>query len=416
MGCKTAVVVLYSVLLIRHVAGTMWNKKSHRFYGKSIEDNIKTRDDMHSRCPVKVSSKTCGGNGSVSTGARQPTSAVSVSGMSTKAYTTTDTIRISPGATPTLSSASVFQLEESWSGNNFFLGWNFWDSDDPTHGSVEYVDQPTAQANNLVSMNAAGNAVIGVETTPQVAGNRRSVRITSSSSFTGGIFILDAVHVPTGCGTWPAFWTVGLNWPAGGEIDIVEGVNDNANNQVTLHTNPGCTLPLDFGTGNLTVGSSVLGSNCAAAETGNSGCGMQANNANTFGPGFNNNGGGVYASYWRDTGINVYFFPRNAIPSDITAGAPTPAQWGTPMATFPASQCPPSQFFYNHNIVIDTTLCGDWASGVWGTSGAPGQEQSCAQRTGVSTCEEFVRNNGSAFQQAYWEISSVKVYQSSRQP
>jgi hypothetical protein len=26
-------------------------------------------------------------------------------------------------------------------------------------------------------------------------------------------------------GTWPAYWLCGPNWPQGGEIDIIEGVN-----------------------------------------------------------------------------------------------------------------------------------------------------------------------------------------------
>jgi hypothetical protein len=43
---------------------------------------------------------------------------------------------------------------------------------------------------------------------------------------------------------------------------------------------------------------------------------------------------------------------------------------------------------------------GDWASGVWGSAGIPGQEQSCAQRTGVATCEQFVRQNGASFNEA----------------
>ena len=43
---------------------------------------------------------------------------------------------------------------------------------------------------------------------------------------------------------------------------------------------------------------------------------------------------------------------------------------------------------------------GDWASGVWSSTGVPGQEQSCAARTGFATCEDFVRNNGNAFQDA----------------
>lgn len=43
---------------------------------------------------------------------------------------------------------------------------------------------------------------------------------------------------------------------------------------------------------------------------------------------------------------------------------------------------------------------GDWAGNVWSAAGIPGQEQSCAQRTGFSTCEEFVRASGSAFNDA----------------
>jgi len=37
--------------------------------------------------------------------------------------------------------------------------------------------------------------------------------------------------------TWPAIWeTKESNWPAGGEVDILEGVNDQGPNAATLHT------------------------------------------------------------------------------------------------------------------------------------------------------------------------------------
>lgn len=37
---------------------------------------------------------------------------------------------------------------------------------------------------------------------------------------------------------------------------------------------------------------------------------------------------------WTSEKIDIYFFPRNAIPEDITAGTPDPSTWGTPTANF----------------------------------------------------------------------------------
>ncbi len=103
---------------------------------------------------------------------------------------------------------------------------------------------------------------------------------------------------------------------------------------------------------------------------------------------------------WVNNGISIWFFPRNDIPSDISSDGPLPDQWGTPMAFWPGTDCDTSTFFNSHSLIFDTTFCGDWAGNVWSNAGAPGQEQSCAARVGVSTCEEYVRNYGSAFQDA----------------
>jgi hypothetical protein len=96
---------------------------------------------------------------------------------------------------------------------------------------------------------------------------------------------------------------------------------------------------------------------------------------------------------WDDGGISVYFFPRNAIPADVTADQPQPTTWGTPMALFPSTQCNIAQFFFNHVIILDTTFCGVWAGGpTWNTSG-------CAASTGFASCADYVAASGASLQQ-----------------
>ncbi|KAL4068247.1 glycoside hydrolase family 16 protein [Scleroderma yunnanense] len=308
-------------------------------------------------------------------------------------------------------SSSPWKPISTYSGSTFFNGWSFWDTADPTHGTVQYLSQTDAQNAGLALINSAGNAVMRVDTTPTVSTNRNSVRITTNLAFTEGLVIMDAVHMPTGCGTWPAFWSNGPNWPAGGEIDIIEGVNDYTNNQATIHTSDGCSLPTSS-TSQLNIAGTVVGgTNCAADQTNNQGCGVRSNSNTTFGSGFNSIGGGVYAMLWQDSGIQVYFFPRGSIPSDITAGAPQPNNWPTPMASWPSTDCNMASHFYNHSVIFDTTLCGDWAGSAWTGTGIPGQDQSCAQLTGYSSCASFVQNSGASFSEAYWEVSSVEIYQ-----
>ena len=59
------------------------------------------------------------------------------------------------------------------------------------------------------------------------ARGRDSIRISSLKAYPEAIFVIDVEHMPTGCGTWPAFWTLSKAgpWPKGGEIDIIEGQN-----------------------------------------------------------------------------------------------------------------------------------------------------------------------------------------------
>lgn len=318
-------------------------------------------------------------------------------------------------AAPTGSSFdSPWKLVQELSGSNFFdeSNWEYWSQKDPTNGFVDYLTASDGWANNLLEINDDGHAIMRVETTDTVGDEgRKSIRIHSKSTYnTGTLSIMDAKHMPTGCGSWPAWWSNGPNWPIGGEIDILEGVNDYTNNQYTIHTDSGCQLTTDDASKLDITGTVVGGTNCAAHETGNQGCGVRSPSSVSFGAAFNGNNGGVYALSWTDEGLAIWFWPTDEVPDDVTAGTPVPSTWGTAAARWAASGCDPNKYFYDNTFIFDTTFCGDWAGSAWSNSGLPGQEESCAARTGYSTCEDYVRNKGGSFTEAYWEIRSVKFY------
>jgi Glycosyl hydrolases family 16 len=82
------------------------------------------------------------------------------------------------------------------------------------------VNETIAANNGYISI-ANNSAFIGVDTAgiyPKGGPGRPSVRISSNRNYTHGLFITDLAHMPFGCGTWPAFWTLGPSWPNNGEI------------------------------------------------------------------------------------------------------------------------------------------------------------------------------------------------------
>ena len=266
---------------------------------------------------------------------------------------------------------------------------------------MQYVAQSTAQSDGLINTNN-GAVYMGVDHTNVATGSgRNSVRITSTKSYNHGLVILDLAHMPGGvCGTWPAFWMVGPDWPTYGEIDIIEGVNSQASNSMTLHTNAGCAI-----TNNGQYTGTMSTSNCnvgAAGQSTNAGCQINCPSTGSYGTAFNAGGGGVYATEWTSDEISIWFFPRSAIPSDISSGSPNPTSWGPATAAF-SGGCDIDTHFENLQIVFDTTFCGDWAGSVWSS------DHSCSPK--ASTCQSFVQNNPSAFATAYWSVNSLKVYQ-----
>ena len=200
-------------------------------------------------------------------------------------------------------------------------------------------------------------------------------------------------------------WTYGPNWPNSGEIDIIEGVNNNAQNSMTLHTKSGCSVN-NQNSYNPATGSTSETTNCdvnAPGQSANQGCSNLATSSASYGSQFNSQGGGVYATQWTSAAIKIWFWPAGTAPSDALGNTPNPSGWGTPTSIFQGG-CNIDSFFQNNKIVFDNTFCGAWGGAAWGSS-------SCASQ--ASSCQAFVQNNPSAFQGAYWSVKSLRVYQQS---
>lgn len=246
------------------------------------------------------------------------------------------------------------------------------------------------------------------------------------------------------CGVWPAFWLLSASreWPEGGEVDVLEGVNDARRGVVSLHTGGGCSVSDSAGldeewmfSGNMTSG------NCdvdAEGQVKNKGCSITAPEfygggdgdgdgdgegekggkgakkiLPSYGTQFNAQGGGVYAMEWKKDGIKIWFFARSdpSFPdyfpssnSSTSNTSPDPTIWPTPIAAFSGPNCDFSEKFRDLKIIFDTTFCGEWAGREWESSG-------CKAKTGVQTCEAYVGGQPEKFEEAYWEVEGVRWYQ-----
>ncbi|WVQ93687.1 hypothetical protein IAU59_000763 [Kwoniella sp. CBS 9459] len=299
-----------------------------------------------------------------------------------------------------LNGDTSYTLARKYVGQDFFDGFDFKTMDDPTHGRVNYVSKQEARDKGLAHVADGNTFVMKVDDHHTVGPHQRgrdSVRIESQEDFGNGVIILDVLHMPTGCATWPAFWTLGAgNWPNGGEIDILEGVNGVGTNQATLHTSSGCTMP-----NHINATGTQLDTNCAITSSENLGCGVRDRRSESFGGAFNREQGGWVAMQRAEDGIQMWFWPRHSnVPEDVKKGDQkvNPDKWGTPFAAFPSTHCSISDHFDQHKIIFTTTLCGDWAGATYGQSGCPG------------TCQSHVDGYPGAFQYAYWKINALRVY------
>lgn len=298
--------------------------------------------------------------------------------------------------------AKSYSLVENWEGKNFLDFFNFHIGTDPTNGYVNYLDKSSAEDAGLVKVTDSGSVYLGVDHTTKLDPNgkgRDSVRIGSKKYYDQSLVIADIAHMPgSACGTWPAFWSVGKEWPGDGEIDIIEGVNLQDHNEIVMHTAGTCSLTDTDMTG-------VVNATGCGEDLGTVGCVIEGHKG-SYGTSFNRQGGGVYALEWTDEYLKIWYFSRSSIPASIKSGKPDVTQFGTPMALVEES-CDVANAFKSQSFIFDVTFCGDWAGGVFGDSGCPATDADS-----FKSCHNYVANHPGEFKESYWEINSVKVYQS----
>jgi len=208
-----------------------------------------------------------------------------------------------------------------------------------------------------------------------------------------------------GCSVWPAFWTVGANWPDGGEIDIVEGVNNNPTLVLFLASPASPMSPLCAGINTLSipaVGLTVLPLRrhllpqmavrlsrvmylTWTAEV-HPRMTLVVHCPIPIAALLVKTSSGVFALLRDDnTGIKIWHFARNSIPLDAHSGKPDPSSWPPSSAFLSTADYDIASHFSPQHLVLDTTLCGGWGGGEYPSSGCPG---SCAEH--VSKGENFV--------------------------
>ncbi|RXW14301.1 hypothetical protein EST38_g11546 [Candolleomyces aberdarensis] len=265
-------------------------------------------------------------------------------------------------ATASVVSAQHYRIKDVFIGQDFFNSWTWETFQDPTHGRVNYVDQATAISKNLsyvvdnqFVMRADSSSVVNVNSR-----GRDSIRIKSNAAYDAALMVLDLAHMPEGCATWPAWWTLSAKgpWPVGGEIDIIEGVNLNSNNAATLHTSSACSMA-----DSRNQKGTATSTDCDVAANSNQGCGTKFSRDNSYGSKFNRRNGGWYVVQ-RDAaaGIKVWFWPRDdpSLPQSIRYGSSDidiGPEWGMPEASFTFENCDYGGHFDAHQVMFDLTFC-----------------------------------------------------------
>jgi len=329
-------------------------------------------------------------------------------------------------ATATEEVRAAYSLDWKAEGTSFFSGFNFM-TEDANHGSAHYLDAGRAVQEGVAQAYPTHAVLRAGRADPQYRYKRYTAKIGTQKSWSYFLAAMRFSHVPYGCGVWPAFFTLapGAPWPDGGEVDILEYVNDDVS-KTSLHTGHACRLdPNLVNRYGYMPDRNRMNYDCRTRYPQHLGCApnkwMRSGQQWAHNP-------GVVALERTAEFLKIFFIPEGSIPGDLIGDAPRPDTWDRFIVSyypFSANGCPPS-VMAAQQLVLNIGFCGDWASKVWGDSAyCKSRTHSCRSVDPLheyapqqDCCTQFIFDEDRAHgtddylrQRAFFNISWLKVYQ-----
>eukprot|EP01084_Bolivina_argentea_P305825 528357_1 len=305
-----------------------------------------------------------------------------------------------------LVTSQTYTLNQTYQGQTFFDQFEFLQDQECVSSSFTNFLKNASQGLSMGVINVTDNTVyMGTDYKSTITNNagRTGICIGTKTRYKNGLFILDASHMPFGCGVWPSWWQTDGNYaPKICEIDTIEGINLMNDDRSTVHTQTACDFKSNENTVNMT--GKWDSTNCDD-HSGSGGCTIEPQNPSSYGQGFNNIGGGVFAHENNPNigSIRIWFWTHDKVPDDIKNKQPNPDTWGKPYAEYVfGSWCPASNFNTPKQLRFDIYFCG-WAGNDF--------QQCQSSVTKGKTCVQWVSENPSYFKEAYWLINYMDVYQ-----
>ncbi|KAF8827753.1 hypothetical protein HHX47_DHR4000369 [Lentinula edodes] len=271
-----------------------------------------------------------------------------------------------------------------------------------------------AVADNLTYVDSNGHVIIKVDNTTDANGDstfgRNSVYLESNEMMTiGSLLVFDAVHIPYGVcfpekvlnGLLIVSQVLGVAIPVHARARLARQWRDGLDRKCESGDKQSVFPPCSSATSNQTGTTTSTNCTVVPSEDENTGCVVEDTQTDSFGAGFAENNGGVYAVLWDESGIAMWFFNRSSVPSDISSSQPDPTSWSTASAWYPASGCSPSSVFGPQTITLYIDICGAFAGDTTTF------DETCSSV--ASNCTSLVQT-ASNYDNAYWEINYLRVF------